>query len=206
MKNIYLDFDHTLYCTTKLKDDIMHKVFDNMCKVDDNNMHIVDIETILVDNNSMFEFCNKINKKCKKSICFKPIIVNILNSNNYIYSDSIPFLKKLKQYGFEINLLTYSKPIDFEFQMLKICNTNILNLIDNIIICSCDKNAMNLDYKNGVFIDDKAEVLDKLYNAGVTSDRLYKISRPDGKYSKTSTIFKTKEYNNLSEIKVEDII
>lgn len=212
MKKIYIDFDHTLYCTTKLKQKIIdiaidkvNKVFVKNIKIFDTELDYSDIYSLLCDTKSMFEFCNGIDKKYKKCANFKLDIIKILKANNYIYSDSIEFLKKLKNKGFEINILTYSKPIDFDYQMKKIISTNILKLIDNVIICSCDKSEICLDYKNGIFIDDNANVLDKLYSIGVTSNRLYKICRPDGKYSNQLTKFKIKEYNSLDEINVEEL-
>ena len=120
--NYYIDFDNTLYNTPKLTEKMLLNVSSyitekksidlnilyNECKLSFNQEHIYNI----------YEFIHYISEKY--DISPYPIINDInnilLNGEEFVFDDSIPFLKNLKIKGHNIYMLSYAKNnLQFQF-------------------------------------------------------------------------------------------
>jgi len=184
--NIYIDFDGTIFDLDSLNNDFI-KLFNN---IDNNyikslikkykNYYIV--TDILIKNYHLEE--NYIDK------------VNNLFQNNYIYKDAITFLEKYYQ-KYNLILLTYSNSI--EYQKKKINSSNIDKYFKDIIITTKDKSKLdNIDYQNGIFIDNNPYELKKLYNKNISN--IIRINHINDTYHKEKTFNNTKEYPDFIEL------
>ena len=75
--------------------------------------------------------------------------------------------------------------------------------MENIFMCTKRKGELGLDYETSVFVDDNPKELVSLFNAGVSSDRLFRIKRDGAGYSDVIiSEFEAKEYTNLNDIEI----
>ena len=87
--------------------------------------------------------------------------------------------------------------------MLKLMGSNVLDYVDNFIICSRSKGELNLDYENGYFFDDNPRELTSLFKAGVSEDRLFRIRREGVGNSAIEIVeFKPNEYKDFNDIQI----
>lgn len=209
MKIAYVDLDGTLYRTSELKLLIVKEISSGIAEALSAGLDEIyeDVSGCFKNrhNISVFDFARQMAKKYKVSE--EKIIdrlENILkNSSNLLYNDSIDFLEKLKESGYETYILTFSRGYDNDYQMLKLTGSGISKLVDGVFICSKDKGELNLDYKNGIFVDDNPKQLASLFNAGVSEDRLFRIKRKNEKYSSVEiTEFLPKEYDTLENMEI----
>lgn len=190
MKRIYIDFDSTLFDTTKFRQISKEIISQEICKWE-KNISLLDAtneikEALTIKNfNSYFEMCNFFEDKHNlKHDCIKVKIEEFMkNTERLIYPDSILFLEKLKKLGYEINILTYTSKNSYDYQMKKLSGSNITKFVDNIIICTGNKGELGLDYENAIFIDDSPKALKSLYGAGVNCGRLIRMKREGAGYS-----------------------
>ena len=205
MAKFYIDFDSTLYNTDKMRgfDQALEK---GICEFTNLSMEEaekqIQIVTDQMSPRKIYDICEILEKKfALEKNCLKKIIEKFVENGEFlVFKDSIPFLKRLAQKGHEINILTYTNR-EFDYQMAKINGSKIYSFVDNIIICSKHKGELFLDFENGIFIDDNPEELESLFNAGVSEDRLIRVRREEGKYSKIEISgFKPKEVSSLAEI------
>lgn len=209
MKIAYVDLDGTLYRTSELKLLIVKEISLGIAEA-----LSADFDEIYEDvsgcfknrhNISVFDFARQMAKKYDvNEEKIVESLKNILkNSSNLLYNDSIDFLKKLKEIGYETYILTFSRGYDNDYQMLKLIGSGISKLVDGVFICSKDKGELNLDYKNGIFVDDNPKQLASLFHAGVSEDRLFRIKRKNEKYSSVEiTEFSPKEYDTLENMEI----
>ena len=137
-------------------------------------------------DHTLFDTENFVNKSSKCS--------------DLIFVDSLRFIKKLKQMGHKIYILSYSKQ-ELDYQILKIANSNISNLFDGIIISKELKFNLDIDYKNGIFIDDNPRDLMGLYSRN--PKRLIRLKRKNQKYSLENLNINIEEYENFDEIPLD---
>lgn len=201
MKSIYLDFDRTIYNTDALYGD-MNKVL---------LKYGIQLEEFELMTKYIFKEPVLFNYfKVVKSICLhKHISLDILdelekiinNGNKYIYNDVVSFLNNSKKLGYRIIILTYG---DRSFQLKKLSNLDICDIIDDIVITSEYKFNLFLDYKNSIFIDDNPRDLNGLYNRNAR--KIIRISRKNAKYSKLiiNNNF-IKSYNSLAKINIKKL-
>ena len=209
LKRIYIDFDNTLFNTGLLKKTIFSAIANEVTK--ENALKSADdvklaFETVKHENADL-GFCEICLKTMfsfgLKQEAFEKILKDVLShADEFYYSDSLEFLKEISQKGFEINILTYTRKSDFEFQLSKISRSKIADFADNIIICTKAKGELHLDYEDAIFIDDNPRDLISMFNVGVAPERLFRIKRENAKYSLIKiNEFKPKEFSALSEIK-----
>ena len=188
---LYIDFDGTLFDNSKL-----YKQFISIFKK--YNISEKDINKLM-------------KEKYQKHKCFdilaKDLIdkynldISILNeidnlySKDLIYSDVIPFLEKYYQ-NHELILLTIG---NISYQQKKINSVDIDKYFKNIIITDKDKSKLNINYPEGLFIDNNPNELTKFYNS--KARHLIRIKRETDKYSKYNlNIENIPEFKNFNEI------
>lgn len=190
MKRIYIDFDSTLFDTTKFRQISKEIISQEICKFK-KDVSLFDVEDEIKEElktkrfNSFFDMCNFFEDKHNlKHDCIKLQIEKFMtNTESLLYSDSILFLEKLKKIGYEINILTYTSKNSYDYQMKKLAGSNITKFVDNIIICTGNKGDLGLDYANSIFIDDSPKALKSLHGAGVCQGRLVRMKREGAGYS-----------------------
>lgn len=204
--NYYIDFDNTLYNTPLLIEKMLQSIAKSIT-----NQKKLNKETLLSECKSMFNrehiyniyelakyFSNKYNLE------LLPIIDNlnnvILNGKDFVFKDTIPFLEKLKQANHNLYLLTYCKE-SLQFQSAKISGSQISDLFDALYITSYPKYNLDIDYSNGIFIDDNPVDLLGLYSKN--PKEVIRLRRKNNKYSlKNIDDINIKEYSNLGEIPI----
>jgi len=88
----------------------------------------------------------------------------IINSSDVTFEDAKRFVKRLKENGHKLTILTYiPDKKNRDYQIKKIKGSGIEKYFDDIIITSEYKFTLDLDYKNSIFIDDDPRDLNGLY-------------------------------------------
>lgn len=209
MIRTYIDFDSTLYETEVIKKKMNDMIADAVCRAKkDADKQVVLAEIKQAKENgvkSVFGLCKFFEEKYGLEVNYIKTDFDefLADGEKYMYPDSIPFLKRLSQKDCEINILTYTAKDAFDYQMLKLMGSNILEYVDNFIICSKSKGELNLDYENGLFFDDNPRELASLFRAGVSEDRLFRIRR-DGVGNSAIEIsdFKPNEHKDFNDIQI----
>lgn len=209
MIRAYIDFDSTLYNTDIIREKINQVIVDGVCKNNsscDKELVLKEVKEAEVNGiNSVFARCKFFEEKYNlKKGSIKSDLENFLSDGEkLLFSDSILFLKRLAQKGFEINILTYTIQENFDYQMLKVMGANICRYVDNIILCTKPKGELKIDYENGYFFDDNPKELVSLFKAGVSPDRLFRIKRVGAGYSNlVINEFQPNEHVDFSDIEI----
>lgn len=202
--NYYIDFDNTLYNTPLLKDAMLNSISTEIavqksldkseifkkCNLMFNRENIYDIYELAK------YFSDKYNVDSK--IVIDKLNTVILDGEKFLFDDTINFLNKLKQNGHKIYMLTYCKE-SLQFQSLKISGSKIANMFDSLFITSIPKYELDIDYTNGIFIDDNPKDLIGLYKKNPKD--LIRIRRPENKYSaKDLENIEIKEFKNFNDL------
>lgn len=201
--NYYIDFDHTLYNTPNLTKDMLNTISNFIVKECN-----LEEDSILAESKMMFNrdkiyniydlvkyFAQKYNFEANKLILELNSI--ICHSKINVFDDSIPFLNVLKEKKHNINLLSYCE-FGLNFQTAKILGSGLIEYFDSIIITSKPKWELDLDFTNGIFIDDKPEDLIHLFSKNPKD--IIRIRRPGDTYSKDNIEnIPIKEYSSLRD-------
>ena len=124
------------------------------------------------------------------------------NGNEIVFEDAIRFLERLKEKGHKIHILTYVQPINMEYQLKKLMGSGIANYFDGIIITSKYKFLLDLDYTNGIFIDDDPRDLNGLFEKNPI--KVIRIRKENNKRSKIDIDNKEiEEFVSFDDIVVE---
>lgn len=209
MKRVYIDLDSTLYNTEIIKQNMNHIIADAVCEKvssQDKNKVLEEIKEAKTSGvKSVIGLCKFFEGKynLEKDFIRKKFEDFLSKGEELLYSDSVDFLKRLSQKGYEVNILTYTSQEDYDYQMLKVMGSKISGFVDNIFMCTKRKGELGLDYETSVFVDDNPKELVSLFNAGVSSDRLFRIKRDGAGYSDVIiSEFEAKEYTNLNDIEI----
>ncbi len=186
---IYIDFDGTLYNSTKLD-----KQFINLFTQYNIKTGYIEklIDKLKNYNTVTKQLINEFN--LPHNILSK---INTIYSNKLVFKDSIPFLEKYYQ-KYDLILLTYTN--DLKYQQMKINSANISKYFKEIIITTKNKSKLNnIDYKNGIFIDNNPIELERFSNSN--SKHLIRIQRNTDKYSKLNiNINNVLTFKNFTEL------
>lgn len=203
--NYYIDFDNTLYNTPLLTQKMLNSIV-NFIKRKNN----LNFDDLYKECKSMFSKDNIYNIydlaiyfSNKYNLDYSIIIDNlnniILNASDLVYNDATPFLNKIKEKKHNLYLLTYCKD-SLEYQSLKVAGSRLSDFFDALYITSIPKYNLNIDYTNGIFIDDNPEDLLGLYKKN--PKQLIRLRRKENKYS-----IKNLDNSNIQEIStLNDII
>lgn len=186
--NYYLDFDNTLYETSRLSNDMLKGLAYEISKktsVSEND--IFDELKSMFNRENIYNiyklakfFARKYN--IEESILIDKVEDIILDGKKYVYDDVISFLKELKEKNHIINVLTYVAKEDLSYQLTKIKGSGLSEYFDNIIISSSLKFNLDLKYEEGIFFDDSPK--DLLGLASRNPKILVRVRREKNKYSK----------------------
>lgn len=181
---VYIDFDGTLFDSTKL-----HKEFINFF-----NKYNIKKEYLEKIMNVDYEQDKNLDTLANKIINDNNLNPNTFQELNKIYSeelifkDVIPFLERYYQ-KYDLILLTLGSK---KYQQKKINSSNISKYFKDIIITNKDKSKLDIDYTKGIFIDNNPLELKRFYNSKATN--LIRIKRDTDKYSKLDL-----DINNIPE-------
>ena len=204
--NYYIDFDNTLYNTPLLTNKMLNSIVNSIkektdlnskdlyqeCKGMFNREHIYNIYELAK------YFSDKYNLDC--SIVINNLNNIILDGSDLVFEDTIPFLKKLKEKGHKIYMLTYCKD-SLEYQSIKVAGSKLADFFDALYITSVPKYNLDIDYTNGIFIDDNPEDLLGLYSKN--AKQVIRLRRKENKYSvKDLDNNDIKEYLNFNDINI----
>ena len=202
--NYYIDFDNTLYNTPLLTNRMLNSIVDSI-----REKHNLSSEDLYQECKSMFNrehiyniyelaryFANKYSLDASSVINTLNNI--ILNGNDLVFEDTIPFLQKLKEQGHKLFMLTYCKE-SLEYQSVKVAGSKLADFFDAIYITSVKKYTLDIDYTNGIFIDDNPDDLLGLYSKN--AKQVIRLRREGNKYSvRDLDNPNIKEYLNFNEI------
>ena len=204
--NYYIDFDNTLYNTALLTDKMIHSIVNSISKKTN-----LESEDLYIECKEMFNhkhiyniyelakyFSNKYSLDCSSVI--NDLNNIILKGSEFVFEDTIPFLKKLKEKGHKLYMLTYCKD-NLEYQSIKVAGSKLACFFDALYITSRPKYTLDIDYTNGIFIDDNPEDLLGLYSQN--PKEVIRLRRKENKYSeKDININKINEYPNFNKINI----
>lgn len=180
----YIDFDNTIYETGKLTKDILiafSKVINSFTDLDFNYI-LNDLQKSFnstIDNFVSFSLSLSSKYNIKNSE-FQRVLNEyiIINGNQYVFPDALKFLKGLQDEGEKVCILTYvSNPRNLQQQALKISGSGIFPYVTEVYNTTRYKFELEIDYKNGIFIDDSPRDLEGLYKSGAR--KLIRIKKPN---------------------------
>ena len=159
--NFYIDFDNTLYETGRLTKDTVKALADTVAS---NGFDLNEVLQFISKSynhtlDNFFDLAQKLTKKYGTSYnVLESLIIDYLikKGENYVFSDSVPFLDRLKASGEKICILTYSaNQNNLDYQALKLAGSKLLSHVPEFYITTRYKYELEIDYKNGRFIDQE---------------------------------------------------
>lgn len=185
--NYYIDFDNTLYETAKLTSLEMEAIARTICeekKIDfDKTLEEIK-ECFDSPKGNFISFGEEMARKYEANVQNVIDKVNYIidNSNDLVFEDARRFMEKLKEKGHRTILLTYIVNGNQEQQQQKIIGSGLAKYFDEIIITTEYKYELDLNYTNGIFIDDAPRDLNGLY--AKKPIKVIRIRKPNNKRSK----------------------
>lgn len=205
--NYYIDFDNTLYETAKLTSLMIAAIGNKIGELGG-----LEKEPIIQDakdnfNSTLDNIFTHAEKMGKKYNVDSNAVVNAVNEvlsngKEIVFEDAVRFLERLKEKEHKIYVLTYVQPINMEYQLKKLMGSGIANYFDGIIITSKYKFLLDIDYTNGIFIDDDPRDLNGLFEKNPI--KVIRIRKENNKRSKIDIDNKEiEEYVSFDDIIVE---
>ncbi len=206
--NYYVDFDNTLYETAKLTQLMIGAIAKKISELSK-----VDVEVITQDakdnfnstTDNIFIHAEKMGEKYNVD---KEAVVNAVkdvvnNGEKIIFPDAVRFLKRLKEKGHKIFLLTFLPKTNQEYQMQKVFGSGIAKYFDGVIFTTVYKFLLDIKYENGIFIDDDPRDLNGLFDKKPI--KVIRIRKPNNKRSKIDIDNKEiEEFESFDDIVIED--
>ena len=186
--NYYLDFDNTLYETSRLSNEMLNGLADEISiKTKKNKIDIFDELKSMFNRENIYNIYKLAKYFAKKYNIEESVLIDkvegiILDGKKYVYNDVISFLKELKEKNNIINVLTYVAKEDLSYQLTKIKGSGLSEYFDNIIISSSLKFNLDLKYEEGIFFDDNPR--DLLGLASRNPKILVRVRRDENKHNK----------------------
>ncbi len=203
--NFFIDFDHTLYNTPLLTSDMLNALATYISNVSNKNFD--DILEVLKNkfkrglNNiyDIYQLIDYFSTKYNYNVSDATFIVNniISNGQKYLFDDSIPFLKWLKEQNHKVYILSYNEN-EVYFQAVKIAGSGLLKFVDGVFPTTSLKGEIPLDFSKCIFIDDKPKDLISIYKN--KPFKIFRIRRKNDTYSEVETYLPIPEFESLNEI------
>ena len=202
----YIDFDNTLYETAK----VTTCMLDAICKtvVEKLGKEYSEIDEYVKANfNSTTDNIFTFARETGSYYGIDPDLVEnnvkavVDNGNNIVFEDAERFLARLKENGHEVHILTYIPKTNQEYQMKKLLGSGLMKYFDTITITSKYKFLLDMDYTQGIYIDDDPRDLNGLYEKNPI--KVIRIRKPNNKRSKIDIDNKNiEEYVSFDDIEV----
>lgn len=193
--NYYLDFDYTLFDTYKFREELYEILEKN--NLDKSYLTLTpELKTNgqkLLNIKELFRNLSDL-KNIPISNFLEPLEELYKKGHKFVYDDSVEFLKYLKSKENQIYLLTWGER---EYQKEKIKASKLDIYFDEIIFAERLKYTLDIDYENGIFIDDSVRDLEELYNRN--AKQVFRIRRKNGKNSNKE--LNTKEILEFDSLK-----
>ena len=203
--NYYIDFDNTLFETAKLTEKMLTTiatVISDETKIDFNEA-IQDVkENFNSSFDNIFSYACKVSKKynINSDEIINKININIENCEDLVFEDVKRFLEKIKVKENKIILLTFTAEGNQDYQLKKIHSSGLTKYFDIMIITTKPKYELDINYENGIFIDDNVNDLQGIYEKNPI--KAIRIRRKNNKHSKKElNNSNIEEYESFDEIK-----
>lgn len=185
--NYYIDFDNTLYETAKLTSLEMEAIARTICeekKIDFDKTFEEIKECFDSPKGNFIMFAEEMAKKYEANVEKLLSKVNevINNSSDLVFEDGKRFIKKIRENGNKVIILTYIVKGNQNQQMQKLIGSGLANEVDEIFITTELKYTLDLEYSKGIFIDDAPRDLTGLYERNPM--KVIRIRKPNNKRSK----------------------
>lgn len=195
--NYYLDFDYTLFDTHAFREEL-YKILEKN-GFDKTYLSLTpEMKTSgqkLLNIKELFENLSQ-SRNIPLDNFLKPLEELYSKCDEFVYDDSVEFIKYLKSKNHKLYVLTWGEK---EFQKEKLKASKLYDYFDRIIYAEQLKYTLDLDYKNGIFIDDSVRDLEGLYNQN--AKQVFRIKRKNGKNSdKELNIKEILEFDSLKEL------
>lgn len=204
--NYYIDFDNTLYETAKLTTLILEEIVKYISETTNATKEEVNKyldENFVSTTAKIFPFTEQIAKAFEADVdeLTENVKKVIANGEKIVFEDAKRFLEKLKKNGHKIIIVTYIPQTNCDYQMKKISGSGISKYFDTIIITSELKATLDLDYTNGIVIDDDPRDLTQLYEKNPI--KVIRIRKPNNKRSEIDMDNKDiEEYVSFDDIEI----
>lgn len=206
--NYYVDFDNTLYETAKLTSLEMETIAKTICeekKLDFNKTFEEIKESFDSPKGNFIIFAEEMAKKYNANVDNVISKVNevIDNSSELVFEDARRFIKRVKEKGNKVIILTYIVKGNQSQQMQKLIGSGIANEVDEIFITTELKYTLDLEYSKGIFIDDAPRDLNGLYEKNPI--KVIRIRKPNNKRSKVDIDNSNiEEYVSFDDIEISE--
>ncbi len=205
--NYYLDFDNTLYETAKLTQLMLESIAKGIAASNGQ-----DVEVLLNEakgsfdstNDNIFSFASNMAKRYNvdSEIIVGKVKSTIDNGEEIVFEDAKKFLERLKENGDKAYVLTYVPKGNQEYQMRKLMGSGLMKYFEGTIITTEYKFLLDLNYENGIFIDDDPRDLNGL--AAKNPKKVIRMRKPNNKRSVFDLDNKQiEEYTSFDDIQLE---
>ena len=202
--NYYIDFDNTLYETAKLTALMLGSISKGISEKTGKDANLLFEEAKANFNlDNIFTFAEGMSKKYQVDSNFVVSGVNevIDNGQNLVFDDAKRFLERLKKNGDKAFILTYLPKTNQEYQMRKIMGSGLGKYFDGIMMTTELKFLLDINYQNGIFIDDDPRDLNGLANKNPI--RVIRMRKKNNKRSKIDMNNpKVEEYTSFDDIQI----
>ncbi len=206
--NFYIDFDNTLYETARLTNKMLTNISNVISlKTGDTFENVFSYAKSNFDSthNNIFTYGKELAEKYGvDGEDVTDAINNAINDGrDLIFPDARMFLIKLKDLGHKVYILTHLPKTNQEYQMQKIKGSGIASFFDGIIMTTEYKFNLDINYENGIFIDDDPRDLEGLVEKKAI--RVIRIRKESNWRSKIDIDNpKIEEYKDFGDIKIEE--
>lgn len=204
--NYYLDFDNTLYETAKLTQLMLEAIASKISNETGKQFNEILSETKENFNSTtdnIFSYAEKMSKKYEINPQETVENVNkvLENGESIIFEDARRFLERLKEKGHKCFILTFLPKTNQKYQMKKILGSGIAEYFDGIIMTTEYKFLLDINYENGIFIDDDPRDLNGLFQT--KAKKVIRIRKANNKRSKIDIDNpEIEEYESFDDIKI----
>lgn len=204
--NYYLDFDNTLYETAKLTSLMLAETANSISQKTGKDANALLEEakgSFDSTNDNIFSFAENMSKRY--NVNPEEVVGNVKsvidNGEDIVFDDARNFLERLKQNGDKAFVLTYVKNGNQEYQMRKLLGSGLMKYFEGTIITTEYKFLLDLNYQNGIFIDDDPRDLNGL--ASKNPIKVIRMRKPNNKRSIFEIDNKEiEEYTSFDDIKL----
>lgn len=205
--NYYIDFDNTLYETAKLTGlmlDAISKEIANETNNSEEELLNEAKENFDSTHDNIFSFAEKISNKyeCDPKKVLSAVNNVIDNGKVLVFDDAKRFLDRIKDNGDKCYILTFLPKTNQEYQMRKVMGSGISGYFDGIIMTTEYKFLLDINYENGIFIDDDPRDLNGLFEKHPI--KVIRMRKPNNKRSKIDIDNKEiEEYTSFDDIEIK---